>query len=635
MRVIEISFSAAVLIAIIVVIRAVAIHKLPKWTFMALWGIVLCQLLLPFSIPSQLSVYNALQPAGALLGIVQVQPQDKAEMENRGLADGLSQWDVSTTTAAASPVGNSSFNTAAIQPTSELQDSSFLSFFSTWPTLVLIWLVGCSLMALFFIVTHLRWRRTYSASLPVESGFPQQWLEQQQTRRKIQLRQSDQVTSPLTYGIWRPVILLPKMTVNTATDNMLFILTHEFIHIKRLDTLKKWLLAASLCVHWFNPLVWVMYFLANRDIELSCDEAVVQTLGTVKKSDYALALIGMEEKRRLFAPLCNNFSKNAIEERITAIMKSKRIKGSLLFSFALVIGLMIAFGTSAVESKSKAPSTLEDALKSIFHIDTRPYEEHINVVATPSARVIQDDFTLYIDSTLYTDHQVYALIGATGSLPAELELDGRVLFSHTNQPIYGLSGSTINEIKTDDQQTRYFLYHASIAEPPAPLADTKVVLAAGDQFLKQSSLRDYEGNKLEITADLLGKKHVLEAPISKVYTQALRFHPASIGDQSIDAVILTPYELKLSGRTDKDYPNYAEWDKQFHFKIEIVLHDGNTIAMSYDSRGTISDEYYPLAMSRGQDNDSFYHYWNFREWELDVTLVDAIIMNGIVYKPVH
>jgi len=635
MRVIEISFSAAVLIAIIVVIRAVAIHKLPKWTFMALWGIVLCQLLLPFSIPSQLSVYNALQPARTLLEIVQVQPQDKAEMENRGPADSLSQWDASTTAAATSPVGNSSFNTTDIGPTSELKDSSLLSYFASWQTLVLIWLAGCSLMALFFIVTHLRWRRTYSASLPVESGFPQQWLEQQQTRRKIQLRQSDQLTSPLTYGIWRPVILLPKMTVNTATDNMLFILTHEFIHIKRLDTLKKWLLAATLCLHWFNPLVWVMYFLANRDIELSCDEAVVQTLGGVKKSEYALALIGMEERRRFIAPLCNNFSKNAIEERITAIMKSKRIKGSLLFSFALVIGLMIAFGTSAVESKSTAPSKLEDALKSTFHIDARQYEEHINVITTPAARVIQDDFTLYIDSTLYTDHEVYALIGATGSLPGELELDGHVLFSHTNQPIFGLSDDTINEIKTSDQQTRYFLYHASIAEPPAPHADAKVVLAAGDQFLKRTSLRDYEGNKLEITADLLGKKHVLEAQVSNVYTQALLFHPASVGDQNIDELVLTPYELKLNGHTNKHYPDYAEWDKQFHFTIEIVLHDGNTIAMSYDSRGTISDEHYPVAMSRGQDNDSFYHYWNFREWELDLNLVDAIIMNGITYKAVH
>ena len=61
-----------------------------------------------------------------------------------------------------------------------------------------------------------------------------------------------------------------------------------------------------LCVHWFNPLVWVMYILANRDIELSCDEAVVRLFGENAKTDYAQALISMEETRSGLTPLCNN-----------------------------------------------------------------------------------------------------------------------------------------------------------------------------------------------------------------------------------------------------------------------------------------------------------------------------------------
>lgn len=71
----------------------------------------------------------------------------------------------------------------------------------------------------------------------------------------------------------------------------------------------KCLLAASLCVHWFNPLVWVMYVLANRDIEISFDEAVVKTFGETTKAAYALSLISLEEKKSRLNPLCNNFSK--------------------------------------------------------------------------------------------------------------------------------------------------------------------------------------------------------------------------------------------------------------------------------------------------------------------------------------
>ena len=67
-----------------------------------------------------------------------------------------------------------------------------------------------------------------------------------------------------------------------------------------------------------------MYVLANRDIELSCDETVVQIFGETMKSAYAMMLIGMEEKKNKITPLCNSFSKNAIEERIVSIMKMKK-----------------------------------------------------------------------------------------------------------------------------------------------------------------------------------------------------------------------------------------------------------------------------------------------------------------------
>ena len=120
------------------------------------------------------------------------------------------------------------------------------------------------------------------------------------------------------------------------------------MHIRRFDSIKKLVLITVLCVHWSNPLVWAMYILANRDIELSCDEAVVRLFGENTKAAYARALISMEETRSGLTPLCNNFSKNAIEERITAIMK---IKKRTIFSFVLagviVAGTATAFATSA------------------------------------------------------------------------------------------------------------------------------------------------------------------------------------------------------------------------------------------------------------------------------------------------
>jgi YD repeat-containing protein len=104
----------------------------------------------------------------------------------------------------------------------------------------------------------------------------------------------------------------------------------------------------TLCVHWFNPLVWVMYVLANRDLELSCDESVIRLFGENTKSAYARTLISMEETRSGLRPLCNSFSKNAIEERIVAIMKTKKTSLAAMLTAAIVIvGVGTVFATSA------------------------------------------------------------------------------------------------------------------------------------------------------------------------------------------------------------------------------------------------------------------------------------------------
>lgn len=94
-----------------------------------------------------------------------------------------------------------------------------------------------------------------------------------------------------------------------------------FRSIYRYDTVTKLIVTLALCIHWFNPFVWVMYILFNRDIELACDESVIRQFGEKSKSAYSLMLINMEATKSGLLPFCNNFSKNAIEERITAVMK--------------------------------------------------------------------------------------------------------------------------------------------------------------------------------------------------------------------------------------------------------------------------------------------------------------------------
>ena len=201
--------------------------------------------------------------------------------------------------------------------------------------------------------------------MPVENDFIKNWLNTHQQKRPISIRQSSRFSAPLTYGVFRPVILMPISTDWENTNGLQYVLAHEYVHIRRFDSITKLVLIAALCVHWFNPFVWVMYVLANRDIELSCDEAVVRLFGETTKAAYARTLIGMEETRSSFAPLCNNFSKNAIEERITAIMKIKKTSlFTLLLAVILVAGFTTALATSAAANNNNSIS-----VPSIIHRD--------------------------------------------------------------------------------------------------------------------------------------------------------------------------------------------------------------------------------------------------------------------------
>lgn len=315
MEILKLSFLASVFIVVIIIIRALALHKLPKRTFLALWAVALCRLLIPFSIPSHFSIYTLASMLKTNFSAIGKTAKNMTPT-NIEMVAGLNTSLSKTISAGISPF-------------------------------TAIWLIGLSLCALFFLITHLRCRREYKSALPVNSEFVSAWQKSHPTRRKVEIKQSDKIAAPLTYGILQPVILLPKAMNCMSETQLQYVLIHEFVHIQRFDTLVKLTLAIAVCVHWFNPLVWAMYGLANRDIELSCDETVVKTFGENKKSAYALALIELEERKSHITPLISNFSKNAIEERIVSIMKIKKTSLSVIFiALALVIGTTIIFVTN-------------------------------------------------------------------------------------------------------------------------------------------------------------------------------------------------------------------------------------------------------------------------------------------------
>ena len=332
MSLLQMSFLGTVIILLIVVLRAVLINRLPKKTFLILWWIALIRLLVPFSIKSVTSIYSLLQSIYSDINPVRT-AQTTTFLPIHGnmpeIANGLSE--------------------------AMVQRTEFISILSV------IWLAGLLLCFGFFAVSYIKCYREFRFSLPVENDILEAWKEKHPLKRSLSIRQTETIAAPLSYGVIRPVILMPKNTEWKNIYQLRYVLEHEYVHIRRLDMLTKLIMIAAVCIHWFNPLVWVMYILFNRDLELSCDETVVRRFGMDIKSVYATALISMEEKKSGLTPLCNSFSKNAIEERIRAIMKIKKTsKFAVIISAVLVICVTGGFATSASSLEKKTETAQEN-----------------------------------------------------------------------------------------------------------------------------------------------------------------------------------------------------------------------------------------------------------------------------------
>lgn len=310
MTLLQMSLSGAFLIALVFAVRRLAFSRLTKRMLAALWGIPLARLLLPFTVPLPF-----VPPLPARTGIVLPGP---------GVAAGGVNPAPSGAAGAVPPPQNG-VPLAAILP--------------------IVWAAGALVLAAVFFVSWLCCRREFAASFPVRNGFVREWLRAHPLRRPLQVRQLSGLSTPLAYGILRPVILLPLDTDWAQRAQLQYVLCHEYVHIRRLDAVRKLAAAAALCIHWFNPLVWAFYTVYNRDLELACDECVVHRLGRHERKKYALTLIQMEARRSAPAPFGVAFSRDAIEERIKTILrpaqKSRPVRAGVLAVAAA--GALLAF----------------------------------------------------------------------------------------------------------------------------------------------------------------------------------------------------------------------------------------------------------------------------------------------------
>ena len=322
MNIIYLSVISSFIICVAILIRFLAVNIMPKKVFIVVWCILALRLLIPF----YFVVSNPVMAA----------PQNL-------YANSQTVLYTFTDVIRSLPVNED--NISSIQAATQSYDLIRI-------VLTVTWISGMIICATFFIFSHRHHLKEYKTALPVKCEYISNYVDRSKLKRTVRVLQTDKISAPLTYGIIKPVILFPKFTDWQDENRLGYILTHELIHIKRFDILFKWLLATVLCIHWFNPFVWIMFYLADRDIELSCDEAVINVNSVAEKSKYAQVLIGLEENRSGYFSLCSNFAKNIIEERVNAIMKIKKVSlTGIIIAVVFVTGIIA--GAIAISITSK------------------------------------------------------------------------------------------------------------------------------------------------------------------------------------------------------------------------------------------------------------------------------------------
>ena len=231
------------------------------------------------------------------------------------------------------------------------------------------WLLGFVVLLLWNVFAYTLARRKLLRSALPATGVASQLAflcKYLGIARKIPAYETPLVQSPLLLGVLKPCILLPD-TAFTAQDSTM-ILCHELVHYKRHDIGYKMLLQLVCCVHWFNPLVWLMASLASRDIEISCDDAVLHGQNDVFRESYAGSIMQVLRRGNGNALPCSTAfsdSKTTLKQRFINIFDANQKHSGIVLLSLLLAASILATSLVACTVKDIAAPVSGDAASAL------------------------------------------------------------------------------------------------------------------------------------------------------------------------------------------------------------------------------------------------------------------------------
>lgn len=421
LKLLNMSIIASWLVLIVMVIR-ILFKKVPKITRIVMWGFVGLRLVWPFSFVSIFS----------LIPSVNTIPENIMYLNRPRIQTGISPIN-----EIINPFISDLYTPNEIYSANPLQIVVFISS--------VIWIVGMIIMLLYTLFSYLRIRSRVVEAVPLNDNI---YL-------------CDQISTPFILGMMSPCIYLPS---DINEQDIEYVIAHENAHLKRLDHWWKPIGFLLLSIYWFNPILWLAYYLFCKDIELACDEKVINEMDNQYKKPYSMALINCSSSRKhlIVCPLA--FGEVAVEDRIKTILDYKKPKFWVVtISTILCIGLGFSFLTNP-----KIENWQFDYLSGQYTGERIIYENHrdLSIIYTddniPQFMISNDDFSLYTNESINKNlssswYEIGRLekIELNTSEFDELFNDG---LPHTNLLVEDIRENNINAFSTFDASGRLYYF---------------------------------------------------------------------------------------------------------------------------------------------------------------------------------
>lgn len=318
LKVFNMSLTAGIIILFVLIAR-ILLRKAPKIFSYILWAVVLFRLICPVSFSFRFSPLNLFNTPVAENGSNVYIPEDVVHSEYPQVNLPL-------------PAVNEAINNNLPQG-EEQTVADPLEFPMAAATI--LWLSGIAAMLIYSAVSLIKLYRKLTGAVCL--------------RDNIYL--ADHIATPFVIGVISPKIYLPS---SIPEQEQGYIIMHEQTHIRRLDHIFKIIAFIALSIHWFNPLVWVAFFCAAKDMEMSCDESVLKKMGSEIKCDYSASLLSLAAGRRIIngSPLA--FSEGSIKQRVKNVLNFKKPATWIIAASVLLVAVLsICFAANKANADRK------------------------------------------------------------------------------------------------------------------------------------------------------------------------------------------------------------------------------------------------------------------------------------------